>query len=414
MTQTFNPKKYLGKNRTQTPTQTSGISRCWTWKQSIAEYVCNSFEARKTNKLGRQKQRFQTMDEAKRWLHGEVNAVENTFKCPKFGEVIKNWQERRGKSLRDNTLRYYQNRITAIEFFLDKHMNEITPTLIDSWLLGEKKKELHGTRCSFDKELKLLRLIFNYYKEYWEDQSFRSPIRGRHFDDGFVKEPTVKNKDLLEEDFLKFRAKLETLSNGRLFAALATLQYYCSLRIGEAAGVYKQDLKFGDKPEENKGVFCRAVKWIRNRGDEPVMGPLKNSREIGYKTLPLHPDVKEYVEPFANLVTEGPIFHLDRNLLTFRQIDSRYNRAFKLAGIDFRGTHVLRHGSVRQFYSEHGDFGIAKMQLGNKSSRSVEVYAQPLQRSLDNYVYQKQWAKKLAADGGQKKDETEKQENPDT
>lgn len=412
MKKTFNPKIYLGKNKTQTPTQTSGISRCWTWNGEIKEYVCVSFEARKTSQLGRQKKRFHTEIEAKRWLHGETQVKNQDFTCPTLGEVIQDWQKRTLTTLRLNTQRYYQNRLSVIEFFFDKHMNEITPALIDEWILAEKNKKLSVSRCSYDKEIKLLRLIFNYYREYYDDPAFQSPIRKRHFRDGFVKAPTIKNKDLLEDDFLKFRDQLEALKDGRFYAALATLQYYCSLRIGEAAGVFKEDLKFGDKPEDNKGVFRRAAKWIRTKGDVPVIGDLKNSKEVGYKTLPLHPEVKKYVEPFANQITEGPVFQINGELLRFRQIDSRYNKAFKAAEIEFRGTHVLRHGSVREFYSQHGDFGIAKMQLGNKSYRSVETYAQPLQRNLDSFMYGKY--KTLAAVGDQNESEKKEEVKTDT
>lgn len=193
---------------------------------------------------------------------------------------------------------------------------------------------------------------------------------------------------MLEADFLTFRGKLELGEHGIIYAALATLQYYCSLRISEAAGVFKEDLKFGEKPEENRGIFRRALKTSGFKGDKPAIGDLKNSREIGgYKTLPLHPEIKKYVEPIANSVSNGAVFKIDGEFLSKRQIEYKYNLAFEAAGLTFRGTHVLRHGSVREFFAKHGDMGIAKMQLGNKSMKSVEVYAQPLQKSADKFMH---------------------------
>ena len=229
----------------------------------------------------------------------------------------------------------------------------------------------------------MLKQIFNHYKEFF-DHSYESPIQKRHSRLAFIKEPRVKNKDLLEADFLKFRDMLEASENGRLYAALATLQYYCSLRISEAAGVFKEDLKFGDKPEENKGIFRRALKTSGLKGDKAAIGDLKNSKEIagGYKALPLHPEIKKYVEPFSSSVSKGAVFKIDGEFLSKRKIEYKYNLAFEAAGLEFRGTHVLRHGSVRDFFSRHGDMGIAKLQLGVKSMKTVEVYAQPLQRSL--------------------------------
>ena len=87
-------------------------------------------------------------------------------------------------------------------------------------------------------------------------------------------------------------------------------------------------------------------------------------------------------------------------------MEYRYNLVFKAAGLVFRGSHVLRHGWVRDSFSKHGDLGIAKMQLGNVSFKSVEVYAQPLQRSLDHFIL-KEWKRSLqnaAKDKSEKKD----------
>ena len=411
----FNPKIYLGKNRIQTPTPTSGISKCWTWKEEIKEYICKSFEARKSDNTKRLKAHFDTLEEAKGWLYGVTPQAHQaqTHNCPKFKDVVNHWLENYVPVVRISTQRHYRDLLKGLLWFADKYMDEMTPDLIVAWLTDVKKKKYRTSRHSFRKELKLLRQIFSYYKETF-DYCFVCPAHPRHVRLAFIKEAPVKNKELLEADFLKFRAKLETLKDGQLYAALATLQYYCCLRISEAAGVFKQDLKFGDKPEENRGVFRRALKTSGFKGDKAAIGDLKNSNEIqgGYKTLPLHPEIKKYVEPFANSVDSGAIFKIDNEYLSKRKIEYTYYKAFKAAGLEFRGTHVLRHGSISEFFSQHADMGVAKLQLGVKSMKTVEVYIKPLQKNLDKFVHDK-W-KNLAANGCKPESETKKEEKSDT
>lgn len=390
----FKPRVYQGKNNILVKLE-KGISKCWRWDAKIQEYRFRYYEARKRGLIKKEdKQCFQDLKDAKNWLYSTSVVKTRTHNCPKFKEIVNDWMNRILKFKRLSTQRYYSERFKVLEVFSDKYMDEFTPNLIDEWLLLVKNKKNHSSRLSFLKELKMLRLIFNHYREYFDD-NFKSPLKKRHMEAAHIKEASIKNKDLLENDFLKFRAALEKEEDGRFFATLATLQYYCSLRVSEAAGIYREDLIFGAKPEENIAVFRRSVKWIRRKGDKPFIDSnLKNSKKLGYKTTILLPQVKAYLEPFVTDTKEGPVFLYKGELLSFRQIEHRYNLAFKTAGLTFRGTHVLRHGSVRDAFSKHGDLGIAKQMLGNTSFKSTEVYAQPLQRSLDNFIL-KEWDKSL-------------------
>lgn len=414
MSTRFNPKEYKDKKRIQTPTQTSGISKCWTWDERINEYVCKSYEARKSSLAGRAKMHFDSAEQAKAWLHGVVEQAqpEQEHNSPKFEEVVNHWLEIHMPLIRVSTQRHYRDLLKGLAWFSDKHMDDISPDLIDSWLIEAKNKQYRTARFSLKKELKLLKQLLNHYREYFNN-SYQSPVLKRHSRLTFIKEPPVKNRDLPEADFKKFREKLEAFENGRLYAALATLQYYCCLRISEAAGVFKEDLKFGDKPEYNRGVFRRALKTSGYKGEKASIGDLKNSKEIGgYKTQSLHPEIIKYVEPIANQVDKGPIFKIDGKFLSKRQIEYKYNLAFEAAGLECRGTHVLRHGGVTEYFSKHGNLGIAKTQLGVKSMKTVEVYVKPLQKDADNFMYEI-W-KRLAANGCKTESEKKDQENPNT
>lgn len=78
--------------------------------------------------------------------------------------------------------------------------------------------------------------------------------------------------------------------------------------------------------------------------------------------LPQHPDTDLF-------------FHDEGRLLTYRQIQYMYDKAFKIAGLNFSGTHVLRHSGSTSFYNATGDL-LALQHMGTWSnSRMPQHYA---------------------------------------
>ena len=62
----------------------------------------------------------------------------------------------------------------------------------------------------------------------------------------------------------------------------------------------------------------------------------------------------------------------------------------KLAGLPYRGMHIMRHGGCRNIYNRTGDFSVAQQHLGNKSYKTTLVYAQREAKALTK-VAQEMW-----------------------
>lgn len=92
--------------------------------------------------------------------------------------------------------------------------------------------------------------------------------------------------------------------------------------------------------------------------------------------LPLFPESFEALKKLYFVGAKGLVFKDKRNsFLEYRTIQWRYENAFAKAGVEYRGTHALRHGGCREVYNQTGDLAVAGMLLGNQDSDTVRVYA---------------------------------------
>jgi integrase len=65
----------------------------------------------------------------------------------------------------------------------------------------------------------------------------------------------------------------------------------------------------------------------------------------------------------------------DRRAVAQNTRPNYYDKAFKRAGLDFSGTHIMRHGGTRLVYNQFSDLEVAKQLLGNSDMDSVLTYA---------------------------------------
>ena len=385
MKKQFNPKCHNGKDRVQFTVQT-GISKCWKWDADIHEYLFLHYEARKKGLLkAEDKRTFQSLPDAKNWLHGRVEQSIEVDKGPKFSEVFDKWKSEHFINLRRGTQIHYEKKFKFLVPLLNLPICSITPDTLDVWVMNLKSLSVRETRFNFSKELKFLKSIFSFYREH-SSEAYDIPIRKRHFKKAFIREKPLVNKAILEEDFRKFRLELSNGKNGLIFAALATLQYYHSLRIGEAAGVTKFDITLGPNPVDNTLKIRSSLKWDRVKGAKPYIDKnFKNSKAVGIKSWTLHPEVTNYLKRLLPSVQGEALFTVDGKLLSYRQIQYKYNEALKKANLPFTSTHILRCGSATEFYNKHGNTALTQLQLGVTSMETAQVYAKPLQSKLNDY-----------------------------
>jgi integrase len=402
----FNAKMYQGRARIYTKIAgTVNIQRIWVWDESRAEYVPpvrgNAFEAMRydvTTEGGRKRvrQSFSTLEEARVWQN-RIEAVVNNLSAPEgdsssitsaggplLGDVYAEYHRRKLMKLSVNTrLKYEQYVRLHMQDLLQRPIRSLTPHTIDEWLDRLTRKAMRSgashRRFSFDHELTFLSGLINYYIEYFEDPVFRSPLRKRHRQDAVLAKAPPKHRDLTEGEFKLFLSELAKGPQGEMFSCVATVQFYQALRISEVAALHFEDLNLNWKtPEDSTLRICRHFVYLRSKGSKPVlMAGFKNASG-GLNSVREQPVFQQSFEALKGVfrIGTGLIFCSSKGLpLTYRQIQSAYDDAFRRAGLPYSGTHVLRHGGCRRVYNATKDLAVAQMLLGNADMNSTLVYA---------------------------------------
>lgn len=424
MTQKFNPKQYQGKKRVYVKVPLSpNISRLYIWDDGAHEYLAptrgkNYIASRRRQGEKRVKQFFRSVEEARTWQKFVVQP-ENPFdpkkvvnKTPLFAKILDDWRLRclRGKA--PGTVLQYE-RLLGFHFgmFMDKHIDEITPTMIDRWL--DELTDPTGWRLQnpnrkgFDHELTLLGTILRYYANYsdqYGDPDYVVPLRDRHVDRVYDVKPgkgVGKKKDIPEKEFWFWRVELAKGKYAPIMPALATVQYYEALRISEAAGVWWEDVCFDwDCPENSYILIRRHLYWPRKKGHKSRLLPgFKNSKHFPdeIKVLPMYPEVFEALKRLYIPGAKGFVFQMDGEFLEYRWIQHCYDHAFERAGLPYSATHVMRHGGSSDLLNNsHGDATLAQQQLGVTNLKTAMTYAKRGERALMDYSKERwdEWRRK--------------------
>ena len=276
-------------------------------------------------------------------------------------------------------------------------IRELTAPRIDAWLDEMKdpnRKWIHSKkRKRFKNELKLLSTIFGYYEEYYEDTEFRFPIKRRHYEDADLNRQKKVSKDLSLEEFTFFREVLRRTTYGKVLAPLATVQYFQAQRISETAGLYWEDINLDEeKPSNSRLTVRRIIVWPRVRTTPSYI-------KMGFKNAEANDGIKEqpvFPESYQALMElgenrKGLVFQMDGRHIEYRLIQTWYDKSFKLAGLPYRGTHIMRHGGCRNLYNEVPDLAVAQQLLGNSSIKTTTIYAKRHKGALTQVAHAK-WA----------------------
>ena len=417
MTRKFSQKTYQGKDRIYRPVPgATGILRLWVWDKGAAEYRTPSegklYDARRyePNVFGgktRVKRYFATLDEARAWQNhlrhpasdadGAADGTPKTPKGPTFREIYEAFLAKKVSVLSKGTQANYARYIRLyFQDVLPMNVHAISPQFIDNWIdwlrATRSRFPQSRQRTNFDHELSVMRSILQFYGNYYDDPTFRLPMKSRHAEDSRIRKSEPKLKDLTEAEFRKFRDVLAKQKLGHILAPMATVQFYEALRISEAAGLFFEDLNLNFRqPQDSTIRVCRHVYYPRDEeGKMEILPGFKNAGggDRSVKELYLFPEAFEALKSVFKVGARGLIFGVDAKMpLTYRQIQSAYDQAFHKAGLPYRGTHVLRHGGCRRVYNATGgDLALAQQLLGNSDLQSTLVYAQRDKGALKSLV----------------------------
>lgn len=321
------------------------------------KFIAQRYVGSINGKRKRVRRSFETISEAKAFRNGtsvekELEKANVAKEKITFSTLVDYWKRDWLPNKDLSTQIRYKSLLKHFKFLKDYLVEETEPTQIDQWLAHIKTPkylaECHSTRCSYDHEFSVLRIILNFYASRF-NRNYRLPFIKDHGEMLKVKnKPTVK-KDLTVEQFKTFISALKGLCWGTRWEAiyyLALMQYGIYGRIQDAAALSFESFDF----ERNVLNINQKVQWLRADGYEDRIVP--GSKANGGKVLSPIPELaaqvfKEWV--MRSGVRAGLLFQIKGSVISYRRIEDKYSRALKLAGLPFTATHILRHASLNEF-----------------------------------------------------------------
>ncbi len=317
------------------------------------DFITGRYQASKKIKGAQYAASFDSIRDAQLWkntFNGTTSLVSKKSTST-LGFVWTRMKELHFPCLEKTTQRIWERRFIHLAELSNMHMEEITSTVLNRWI--ERKKKIFqsdeylrrgrgkATRCNLYNELNLFSTIFNWYKaeDEFEEESrnLRSPVRPRHRQMAYIREPMRKPDDKkipVEAAFKLFSALPE------LYRDLAMTQFYCAGRIGEVSGIQIQNIYF----DQEFILIKDAVVWTDVNKTFSYLKPFPKNRDT--RRVHIHAALREIIDRRMKLRFPGCdyLFHVEGKPLNYCTIQSNYRSAQSKTGIPYSGTHCLRHG----------------------------------------------------------------------
>lgn len=380
------------------PTRYAGITRNVVLDPNTQKWIepkyGSKFNARRyirglDGKEVRVKRSFETIAEAKAFMDGatvekvekeiqKTHLLENRDGCMTFGILLEYWKRDWLPNKDVSTQVRYKGYLKHFEFLLNFVVDEIGPSHIDQWITYVKRPEYlaqsHATRCSYERELKIIRTVLNFYASRF-NRNYKLPFISDHREMIWVRNKPTIRKDLTVDQFSAFIKELRELVLGtdrEVIYYLALMQYGIYGRIQDAAALSYESFDF----KRNMLTINQKVQWVRQKGTLPKVVP--GSKTDGGKILSPIPELasqvfREWI--MRSGVRTGLLFQLDGKVITYRQIDYLYSKALQKANLPFRATHILRHAALTEAYDSCRDLLLVQRLAGQRDLRSTTRYA---------------------------------------
>ncbi len=315
---------------------------------------------------------FLSLKEAKDFRMGVLDKGSSGFQVHKntktddrltFAALIEEWKPFHFLTVRRSTQQLYDKMLPHLKFLNSQAVDDITASVVDGliqfWASAEYQK--NEQRESFERELRLLRTILNFYRER-KNPSYPVPILGSHFEACNLAKKAKKPVEVLTEaQLISF---LEDFKKGNTpqYYYVALTQYCLSLRVSEVCGL-KWD--FLDLPNRTARIE-EIIVWDYWTW-EPKPAPPKN----GKVRILVIPEILaiELEKLKATRDRSVPlVFHKNGHPLSRKTLLAAYNRVLDRLGIKhLSGTHILRKASATHANEATGDIHGVQTQLDHSS-----------------------------------------------
>lgn len=382
MNEKFNQNQFKGARKAFPVAGAANIRRIYTWDCKRQRYVDpprgNRYEARQNRKTeGTRKCRtFESLTEARDWLSGKMKTESPDLKSQGYSLslLLNDWRRLGWGHLSKSTQIYYDRMFSTFEPLMEISVEEMHPKHIDEWLYLLKgpvwSKKFSSRRETFDKELGLLKAVINWYIDRTDDTKLRSPFKNRHDQMARLRPAKQKvRKAMYDEELEAWLAELK--SHSPLYCAMAVVQVNQVLRVSEVCAMKWTNLNL----EHREYNVAEHVIWPRKDGAPPEILPGTKTNRSGeiFKSF-----LQQASVTALTLLQDQPkksdlIFTLDGSVLSYRQVQHAYDKAFKRLGLPFRGTHVCRHSGATSFLQKTGDV-LALQQMGAWRNQQMALH----------------------------------------
>lgn len=284
-----------------------------------------------------------------------------------FFDVFEKYKLQKLPTLGEQT-RY--RKVINVENFMLKLMDvklcEINSEVIGNLILEKKEEtiELNPQRCNFNRDLKEVSSVFDWYRDAIDD-TYRNPIKKYHKELGKIKDPPKVNKKITANEFVEFINAFT--EKQKLYKDIAIMQFYTAGRIHEVAGILIKNIDLAQRIL----TIQETVSWVKRQ--PPKIKPTTKTGETRFVSI--NDSMLEIINHRISESENGLLFHRKGKILRYNAISRNYNKALEAAGLPYSGTHILRHSMATTTRKLKG-LEHAQAVTGHKSQRMLEHYAE--------------------------------------
>lgn len=277
--------------------------------------------------------------------------------------------------LRESTLQSYELRIGYLrDSMLAKlRVNDISAEVIDLWIewLTKQPTALNRGRSSFNKEIELLSVVLNWYRNYL-DATYVVPITRRHRERAIYKPVRARRPDYFARPE-EIRAWIEWLRDHRkpVYANLATFMVLTGCRVGEATALSWDAVDL----DRHLARIVRTTFWDHWTKQPKIVEATKTDESNRIVILPdmLVALLRELKAQSGEQQFLFPNFRGEP--LKYNAIQSAFNAGFKALNLPWRSTHICRHTYATMALFATRDLTSVQASLGHKKREMTEKYA---------------------------------------
>ena len=252
-------------------------------------------------------------------------------------------------------------------------MSELKGAKVIEWIDWLKKKPTatFQKRWSFIEELRSLRVVLNWYKNFL-NEDFNVPITKKHKQLCFLRRKPPRRPDyfIKPEDAKKWVEWLKEHRSNPVCWKLASFMLLTGARISEACG-----LKW-DAVDLDQGMIriVRRVSWDRKHKIPVLEDVTKTSSSTRLIILPKRLQTVFY-QMKKTAVSDVVFADNKGGLLKYNAIQSAFNAGFVALGLPWRSTHICRHTYATLALMTTKNLSAVQASLGHSEQRTTQVYA---------------------------------------